>query len=37
MEKRKVIYYENELEDEFAKAKITARRIDESYDYDGGV
>lgn len=32
-----VIYYDNELEDEFSKARITPRKIDESYDYDGGV
>lgn len=28
-----VVYYENELEDEFSKAKITPIRIDENYNY----
>ena len=37
MERRKVIYYENELEDEFADDNIVARPIDENYDYDGGL
>ncbi|MBR1815075.1 MAG: hypothetical protein IJ763_00065 [Lachnospiraceae bacterium] len=37
MERRKVIYYQNELEDEFSTAKIKARAIDENYDYDGGL
>lgn len=32
-----VIYYENELEDEFSTAKITPKTIDGSYDYDGGI
>jgi len=32
-----VIYYDNELEDEFSKAVITPRIIDERYDYDGGL
>lgn len=32
-----VIYYENELEDEFSTAKITPRKIDGSYKYEGGV
>ena len=33
MEDRKVIYYEDELNDEFSTAKIKARRIDEKYKY----
>lgn len=33
METRKVIYYEDELHDEFSVAKITPRRIDENYQY----
>jgi len=33
MEKRKVIYYNDELNDEFSKAKITPRIIDEKYKY----
>ena len=37
MEKRKTIYYQNELEDEFATDHIKARKIDENYDYDGGM
>ena len=32
-----VIYYDNELEDEFSTAKITPRKIDENYDYNGGL
>lgn len=32
-----VIYYENELEDEFSTAKITPRKIDGRYKYEGGV
>lgn len=35
MDKRKVIYYSDELNDEFSTAVITARKIDESYDYGG--
>lgn len=34
---KKVIYYENELEDEFSEAKITPRNIDGTYCYVGGV
>ena len=34
MDKRTVIYYEDELHDEFSTAVIEARRIDESYIYD---
>ena len=33
----RVIYYQNELEDEFSEAQITPKRIDGSYDYFGGV
>jgi len=33
MDKRTVIYYSDELNDEFSTAKITPRRIDESYVY----
>ena len=33
MEKREIIYYTDELNDEFSKAKITPRKIDESYVY----
>lgn len=31
--KRKIIYYEDELNDEFSSAKITPRKIDEKYKY----
>ncbi len=31
----KVIYYSDELNDEFAGDQITARKIDETYNYDG--
>ncbi len=33
MENRKVIYYEDELNDEFSTVKITTRKIDENYKY----
>ncbi|MBO5287542.1 MAG: hypothetical protein J6B34_05405 [Clostridia bacterium] len=33
LDKRKVIYYEDELNDEFSLAKITPRKIDENYVY----
>ncbi len=33
MENKKIIYYEDELNDEFSEAKITPRRIDEKYKY----
>lgn len=36
-EKTRVIYYENELEDEFSKAQITPKKIDKNYCYLGGV
>ena len=34
-DKRKVIYYKDELNDEFSTAVITPRKIDENYDYGG--
>ena len=34
MENRKIIYYEDELNDEFSKAKIIPRKIDENYKYE---
>lgn len=34
---QRIIYYENELEDEFSDAKITSRKIDGQYDYLGGT
>ena len=37
MSEIKTIYYNDELNDEFSDAKITAKPIDENYDYDGGV
>ena len=33
MENKKIIYYEDELNDEFSEAEITPRRIDEKYKY----
>lgn len=33
MDNKKIIYYENELEDEFSKAKIVPIKIDENYKY----
>ena len=33
MDKRKVIYYSDELNDEFSTAEITPRKIDENYVY----
>ncbi len=35
--KQQIIYYTNELEDEFSKAQITAKKIDENYSYLGGI
>lgn len=32
-----IIYYTNELEDEFSTAQITPIKIDENYDYEGGI
>lgn len=37
MEERKVIYYKDELKDEFSKAKIEPRKIDENYKYKHGI
>lgn len=34
-QEQKVIYYSDELNDEFSEAVITPRKIDESYKYDG--
>ena len=33
MENKKIIYYKDELNDEFSEAKITPRRIDKDYKY----
>lgn len=33
----KIIYYTNELEDEFSDAAITPRKIDGNYDYEGST
>ena len=33
MENKKIIYYEDELNDEFSSAKIEPRKIDENYKY----
>ena len=35
MDRRKIIYYSDELNDEFSTAVIRPRKIDESYDYGG--
>lgn len=35
LDKRKVIYYSDELNDEFSTAVINPRKIDENYDYGG--
>ena len=34
---KQVIYYKNELEDEFSTAQITPKVIDETYKYEGGL
>lgn len=34
--KKRVIYYDNELENEYSKAQITPKTIDGTYDYRGG-
>ena len=34
MKEKKIIYYKDELNDEFSKAKIVPRRIDSSYKYE---
>ena len=36
MKERKIIYYSDELNDEFSSAKITPRVIDENYKYKKG-
>lgn len=35
--KEQIIYYTDELKDEFSEAQITAKEIDESFDYEGGI
>lgn len=35
--KKRVIYYENELTDEFSEAQITPKVIDGKYNYNGGI
>ena len=37
MEDRKIIYYSDELNEEFSKAKIIPRNIDENYKYERGI
>lgn len=37
MENRKVIYYKDELNDEFSTAQITPRKIDENYKYEHNI
>ena len=34
---KKIIYYKDELQDEFSEAKIVARKIDKNYNYMGGI
>ena len=34
MENREIIYYKDELNEEFSKAVITPRKIDENYKYE---
>lgn len=34
---QKIVYYTDELNDEFSEAQITPRRIDESYRYEPGI
>lgn len=34
-QEQKIIYYSDELNDEFSEAQITPRKIDENYSYDG--
>lgn len=36
MKNKEVIYYEDELNDEFSKAQIVPRKIDEKYKYNKG-
>lgn len=35
--KEKIIYYQNELEDEFSEAEILPKKIDGKYNYEGGL
>ncbi len=37
MMKNKIIYYKDELQDEFSEAQITPKRIDDHYCYEGGA
>lgn len=37
MEKQQIIYYSDELNDEFSKIKITPKRIDGNWDYGGDL
>jgi 1-acyl-sn-glycerol-3-phosphate acyltransferase len=37
MKTQKIIYYSDELNDEFAGDNITAKKIDKDYDYHGGI
>ena len=37
MEDKKIIYYQDELNDEFSTAKIIPRKIDENYKYEHGI
>ena len=37
MKEKQIIYYENELEDEFSTAQIEPKKIDGNYKYVGGV
>jgi len=37
LQEKPIIYYTNELEDEFSNAVITAKKIDETYEYEGGI
>lgn len=37
MKKQRIIYYSDELNDEFAGDNITAKKIDKYYDYHGGI
>lgn len=35
--KKRIIYYDNELENEFSEAQIIPKKIDGNYDYNGGL
>ena len=37
MKEKKIIYYEDELNDEFSTAKIIPRVIDEKYKYEHNI